>query len=112
MTPDPGLSFGLYLPLVLAGALYAVLLIAGAVLESRGSDLAEDARSAAFVCILATAAYAVILAIVTVVSKLTVIDDFVYITLIVVAFFALLGGVGLLAEVLLGATGRGRRQRS
>jgi hypothetical protein len=112
VTPDPGLSFGLYQPLVFAAGLYAVLLIAGAILESRGNDLAEAARSAAFVCILAAGGYAVVLAIIAIASKLAVIDDFLYITLIVIAFFALIGGVGLLVEMLLGTFGRGRRRGS
>ncbi len=112
MTPDSGLSFSLFMPLVLAGALYAVLLIAGSVLHSRGSGFAETARDAAFLCLLAGGAYAVVLAVTTFVSKFGVIDDFIYITLVVVAFFALLVGVLLLVELLAGAIGRFRARRS
>ncbi|MBA3298915.1 MAG: hypothetical protein H0U24_02430 [Thermoleophilaceae bacterium] len=112
MTPDPGLSFGLFMPLVLAGALYAVLVIAGGVLERRGSEFAETASNAAFLCILAAAAYAVVLAVITFVSKFGVIDDFVYITLVVIGFFAILAGALLLVEMLVGVIGRSRGRDS
>ena len=110
MTPDPGLSFSLFTPLVAAGAIYVVLLVAGAALERRGSQGAEAARNAAFVCLLAAAAYAVVLAIMTFVSKFGVIEDFVYITLVVVAFFALLVLALLLVDMLVGAIARAWRR--
>lgn len=112
MTADPGLSFGLFMPLVVAGAIYAVLLIAGSALERRASQGADSARNAAFVCLLLAAAYAVVLAINAFLSKFGVIDDFIYITLVVVAFFALLVLVLLLVEMLVGAIGRARSRRS
>ena len=112
MSPDPGLSFSLFTPLAVAGVLYAVLLIAGSALERRGGQGAEQARTVAFLCLVAAGAYAVVLAIIAFVSKFEVIDDFIYITLVVVAFFALLVLVLLLVEMLVGVIGRARRRRS
>jgi len=112
MTPDSGLSFGLFLPLFLGGVLYVVLLLAGAFFESRNGRHAETARNAAFVCVLAAAAYAAILTVITVVSKFGVIEDFVTITFVVIVFFGALALVLLLAEMALGAIGRRRRRRS
>ena len=113
MTPDEGLSFGLYLPLLLGGVLYTVLLLAGAWFESRDGRHAhaETARNAAFVVMLVAAAYAVVLALVALVSKLEMIEDFFTIVLVVAAFFGLLAVVLLLAEMGLGVLGRRRRRR-
>ena len=110
MTPDPPMSSGLFIPLVLAGLIYAVLVVASNVLDRRGSQYASTARDAAFVCILAAAAYAVVLAVIVFVSKFAVIEDFLYVTLVIVAFFVVLVGFLLLVEMLVGAIGR-RRSR-
>ena len=110
MTPDPPMSSGLFLPLVFAGLLYVVLLVAGNVLGRRGSQYAPPARNLAFLCILAAAVYAVVLAIVVFVSKFAVVEDFIYVTLVIVAFFVVLVLVLLLVEMLVGVIGRRRRR--
>ena len=110
MTPDPPMSSGLFMPLLVAGILYAVLLVAANAFERRGSQYAPPARNLAFVCILAAAVYAVVLAIIVFVSKFAVIEDFIYVTLVIVAFFVVLVLVLLLVEMLVGAIGRRRRR--
>jgi hypothetical protein len=110
MTPEEGLSFGLYMPLLLGGVLYTVLLLLGAWFESRGGEHAETARNAAFVVILAAAAYAVVLALVAVVSEIGMIEDLLTIMFVVGLFFLLLAVVLLLAEMGIGALGRRRRR--
>ena len=110
MTPDPPMSSGLFMPLVLAGVLYVVLLLAANALGRRDSHYASTARDAAFVCILVAAVYAVVLAVIVLVSKFAVIEDFLYVTLVIVAFFVVLVGFLLLVEMLVGAVGRARRR--
>ena len=110
MTPDPPMSSGLFVPLVVAGVLYVVLLLAANVLDRRGSQYAPLARNLAFLCILAAAVYAVVLAIVVFVSKFAVVEDFIYVTLVIVAFFVVLVLVLLLVEMLVGVIGRRRRR--
>lgn len=101
--PSEGLSSGLYSLLYLAAVLYVAMLVGSRVLAGRGDDRAERVADAAFGVLLLTAAYAVVLLVIALVSESGLVQDLVEITLIVVAFFGLLallllaifeGGIG------------------
>jgi asparagine N-glycosylation enzyme membrane subunit Stt3 len=110
--PSEGVSPGLYSPLWLAAVVYVALLVGSHVLAGRGDDRAEGVADAAFGVMLLTAAYAVVLLVIALVSESGLVQDLFEITLIVVAFFALLG-LFLLAlfEGGIGGISRLRRRR-
>ncbi|MEA2331954.1 MAG: hypothetical protein QOH58_2092 [Thermoleophilaceae bacterium] len=85
------LSWGLYFPLILAAAAYALASIAAGVMASRGNETgAERARDVGFVILLLSGAWVVVLLLISLVSEPDDLWDMVIITLVIVAFFALL----------------------
>jgi hypothetical protein len=90
--PSEGLSSGYYSPLILAAVIYAALFVANRVLEGRGEDeRAELVADAGFVVALVSGAYVLVLFIVALTSEIDLISDMLLITVVVIAFFAVLG---------------------
>ncbi len=90
MTPETGLDTVLWQPLVVAGAIYAVLYVIGNVLDGRGNPRGETVHDLGFGLILLTGAYSVVLLLLALVQKPTLVGDMLLIVAIIVAFFALL----------------------
>ena len=85
------LTWGLYLPLILAALAYGVAAIAAAVMASRGNDArAERVRDAGFLVVLAGGVWVLVLLLLALISEPDDIWDMVIITLVIVAFFAIL----------------------
>ena len=111
MFPDEGVSGPYYLPLVIAGAAYVVLLLAAQVLRRRdNSEGAAKLEDLAFGLSLVAAAYVIVLVIVALTSEFDLVWDMVRIIAIVIAFFALLVVLCLLLfEMGVGRLARRRR---
>jgi hypothetical protein len=108
------LSWGLYLPLILAAALYGALVVVAGVMASRGNeDRAERVRDSGFVVILLGGVWVIVLLLLAAFSEPDDIWDMVTITLVIVVFFALLLLVLFGISLLIGQVGRtaARRKR-
>ena len=85
------LSFGWYLPLVVAGLVYVVLFMVGRVLRGRGeTETADRLLDIAFLVVLAVAAYTALLLVLSLVTFPSRIASMLFIMIIVGAFFLLL----------------------
>ena len=108
------LSWGLYLPLILAAALYGALVIVAGVMASRDNEAgAERVRDSGFVVILLGGVWVIVLLLLAAFSEPDDIWDMVTITLVIVVFFALLLLVLFGISLLIGQLGRttARRKR-
>ena len=108
------LTWGLYFPLILAGVAYAIAAIAAGVMAGRGNDAgAERVRDAGFMLLLAAGTWVVVLLLLALFSEPDDLWDMVMITLLIVAFFAILLLVLFGISLLVGRIGRtaSRRRR-
>jgi hypothetical protein len=106
------LSWGLYLPLILAGLAYGGAAIVAGVMSSRGNEPgAERVRDGGFVLILLAGVWVVVLLLLALFSEPDELWDMAVITLVIVVFFALLLVVLFGISLLVGRLGRGRRRR-
>jgi thiol:disulfide interchange protein len=88
---DPGLSWGLFSPLVVAALVYVALYTAGNVVEGRGhGESAERVRDLSFAVALVAAAYTALLLVIAVVGRPGEFFDMVRVVLVVSVFFLLL----------------------
>ena len=91
------MSWGLYFPLIVAAAVFAILSASAGVMAGRGNeDGAERLRDAGFLVVLAGGAWVVVLLL---------------ITLVIVAFFVILLLVLFGLSLLVGRLGRGASRR-
>jgi hypothetical protein len=106
------LPFGMYMPLVIVIAGFALLSVLAGVERTREDHArAERLGDIAFLFVVLGAAYAVVLVIAAAVSYPARVYDMLLITFVVVAFFAVILGVFFfLGELLPGRLGR-RRSR-
>ena len=85
------LSFGWYLPLLVAGLVYVVLFMVGRVLRGRGeTDTADRLLDIAFLVVLAVAAYTVVLLLLSLVTFPNRIGSMLVIMIIIGVFFLVL----------------------
>ncbi len=86
-------SFSLFLPLIIAAAVFGALSVAAAVLSGRGNEAgAERLRDVGFLVILLGAAWIVVLLVLSLASEFEEIWDMITIVLVITVFFALLLG--------------------
>jgi Kef-type K+ transport system membrane component KefB len=85
------LSWGLYFPLILIAAAFAIVSASAGVMAGRGNDAgAERLRNVGFLIVLVGAAWVVILTVLALISEPDDIGDMLTITLVIVVFFAIL----------------------
>jgi hypothetical protein len=108
------LSWGLYVPLILAALVYAGAAIVAAVMTSRGNEPgAERVRDGGFLLVLLAGVWVLVLLLLALISEPDDIWDMVIITLVIVAFFVILLLVLFGLSLLVGRIGRttARRRR-
>ena len=106
------LTWGLYFPLILAGVAYAVVTIAASVIASRGNEeRAERLRDGGFLIVAAAGAWTLVLLLLAIFSEPDDLWDMVMITLVIVAFFAILLLVLFGISLLTGQIGRAAARR-
>ena len=108
------LTWGLYFPLILIAAAFAIVSAAAGVMGGRGNDeSAERLRNVGFLILLLGAVWVVILTILALISEPDDIGDLLIITLVIVVFFAILLLVLFGLSLLVGQLGRttSRRKR-
>ncbi|MEA2379697.1 MAG: hypothetical protein QOK00_3419 [Thermoleophilaceae bacterium] len=107
------LTWGLYFPLILAAAAYAILSATGGMLAGRGNEAgAERLRSLAFLIVLLGGVWVVVLLLMALISQPDDLWDMVIITLVIVGFFAILLMVLFGLSLLVGRVSRSARRRS
>ena len=108
------LTWGLYFPLILIAAAFAIVSAAAGVMGGRGNvEGAERLRNVGFLILLLGAVWVVILTILALISEPDDIGDLLIITLVIVVFFAILLLVLFGLSLLVGQLGRttSRRKR-
>jgi hypothetical protein len=108
------LTWGLYFPLILIAAAFAIVIATAGVMGGRGNDEgAERMRDVGFLVILLGAVWIVILTILALISEPDDIGDLLLITLVIVVFFAILLIVLFGLSLVFGRLGRttSRRRR-
>jgi hypothetical protein len=107
--PDAGLSSSLFTPLVLLGILYVILFASG---QSLSGNRGLAVLDASFALLLLIAAYTVVLLILAVTQKYHLVGTMIGTIFVVVAFFAILGGVLLVVfDLGIGSLARRRAER-
>ena len=103
-------SFALFLPLVIAGVLVAILFVAASVVETRGThDQAEKLRDVGFLIGLVSGVWIVVLTILVIFDFPSTFVDMLLVVVIVALFFAAL--VAALFGVIEVIFSRGPRRR-
>jgi Na+-driven multidrug efflux pump len=106
------MSWGLYFPLILAAAAYAIITVVAGVMAGRGNEAgAERVRDAGFLLVLAAGAWVVVLLLLALVDQPDEIGDLLLITVVIVAFFVILLLVLFGVSLLVGRLGRGTARR-
>ena len=109
-------SFSLYVPLIVAAAVFATLSVVAAVVSGRGNEAgAERLRDVGFLVVLIAGAWVVVLLVMSLASEFEEIWDMITIVLVIVVFFGLLllalFGLSLLFGRVGGGSRRGRVTR-
>ena len=106
------MSWGLYFPLILAAAIYAIITASAGVTAGRGNPAgAERLRDAGFVLVMAGGAWVIVLLLLALIDQPDDIGDMLLITIVIVAFFAILLLVLFGLSLLVGRLGRGTARR-
>jgi len=108
------MEWSLFMPLVVAGIVFAALSVAAGVTSARGNEArAERVRDVAFLVVLAAAAWVGVLLLISLFQEAEELWDMVSIVVIVAVFFALLLVVFFVLSLLFGLIGRAfsRRKR-
>ena len=101
MIPEEGLDTALWQPLLIVALIYAVLFVAGNIIEGRGDGkTADTVRDIGFGVVLLGALYSAGLIVLSLISKPDLVGDMVLILAIIIVFF------GLLVVILYGAFGK------
>jgi hypothetical protein len=105
-------DWGLYFPLILAGALFAIVSIVAGVMSGRGNEQgAERVRDYGFLILIASGAWVVILLLLALIDQPDDVGDMLTITIVIVAFFVILLLVLFGLSLLVGRLGRGTSRR-
>lgn len=106
------LSWGLYVPLILAAVAYGIVSAAAGVMAGRGNEAgSERVRDAGFLLLLAGGAWVLVLLLLSLFSEPDDLWDMVIITLVIVAFFAILLLALFGISLLIGRIGRSASRR-
>jgi hypothetical protein len=106
------MEWSLFLPLLLGAIAYGLIAVVAGVMSGRGNEEgAERVRDYGFVLLLAMGAWTVVLTLISIVSEPDDIWDMLAITLVIVAFFAVLLLVFFGISLLLGALRRATSRR-
>jgi hypothetical protein len=106
------MSWGLYFPLIVAAAVFAVLSASAGVMAGRGNeDGAERLRDVGFLIVVAGGAWVVVLLLLALIDQPDDIGDLLLITIVIVAFFVILLLVLFGVSLLVGRLGRGASRR-
>jgi hypothetical protein len=106
------MSWGLYFPLILAAAVFAIVTASAGVMAGRGNDAgAERLRDAGFLILVAAGAWVIVLLLLALIDQPDDIGDMLIITLVIVAFFVILLLVLFGLSLLVGRLGRGASRR-
>ena len=106
------MTWSMFLPLILAGIVFAAISVTANVMENRGNaEGAERWRDYGFLLMLAFAVWTVILFLVAIFNKPNNVGDMFTITIVIVVFFALLLVVFFGISLLAGALGRAMDRR-
>jgi hypothetical protein len=106
------LSWGLYLPLILAALAFGACAAVAGVLSGRDNEAgAERVRDAGFVLIVLAGVWVIVLLLLAMFSEPDELWDMVVIMLVIVVFFALLLAVLFGIALLVGRFGGRRRRR-
>jgi ABC-type Na+ efflux pump permease subunit len=106
------MSWGLYFPLILAAALFAIISASAGVMAGRGNeDRAERLRDVGFLIVVAGGAWVVVLLLLALIDQPDDIGDLLLITIVIVAFFVILLLVLFGLSLLVGWLGRGASRR-
>jgi hypothetical protein len=105
-------DWGLYLPLIVAAAIFAIVTIGAGVMSGRGNESgAERMRDYGFLIVMAGGAWVVILLLLALIDQPDDIGDMLIITIVIVAFFVILLLVLFGLSLLVGRLGRGASRR-
>jgi hypothetical protein len=108
------LSWGLYVPLILAGVAFGLLSIVAGVVAGRGNaERAERLRDVGFLVLMAMGVWTLVLLLMAIISEPDDVWDMVIITIVIAAFFAILLVVFFAISVAFGGASRmsSRRKR-
>jgi len=106
------MEWGLYFPLLIAAAAYAIATATAGVMAGRGNEEgAERLRNAGFLIVLVGGAWVVILLLLALIDQPDDIGDMLVITLVIVVFFVLLLLVLFGLSLLVGRVGRSASRR-
>jgi hypothetical protein len=105
-------SWGLFFPLILAAAAFAVVSASAGVISGRGNEAgAERLRDVGFLIVLASGAWVIVLLLLALIDQPDDIGDLLIITVVIVAFFVILLLVLFGLSLLVGRLGRGTARR-
>jgi hypothetical protein len=106
------LSWGLYVPLILAAVAFGVLSIVAGIVAGRGNvDGAERIRDIGFLLLIGFGVWTIVLLLMAIFSEPDDVWDMLIITLVIVVFFAVLLVVFFLISLVFGRAGRRRARR-
>jgi Na+-driven multidrug efflux pump len=106
------MEWSLFLPLIIAAAIYAALTATAGVMVGRGNEAgAERVRDYAFLILILSGLWVVILLLLALVDQPDDIGDMLTITIVIVAFFVVLLLVLFGLSLLVGRLGRGASRR-
>ena len=106
------MSWGLYFPLILAAAVFAIITASAGVMAGRGNEAgAERLRDGGFVLLVAAGAWVIVLLLLALIDQPDDIGDLLLITIVIVVFFVILLLVLFGVSLLVGRLGRGASRR-
>ena len=106
------LTWGLFFPLILIAAAFAIVSAAAGVTGGRGNEPgAERLRDIGFLIVVAAGAWVVVLLLMALIDQPDDIGDMLLITIVIVAFFVILLLVLFGLSLLVGRLGRGAARR-
>jgi Ca2+/H+ antiporter len=106
------MEWSLFLPLIVAGAIYAIVTIVAGVMSGRGNEAgAERVRDYGFLILILSGVWIVILLLLALIEEPDDIGDMLTITIVIVAFFVILLLVLFGLSLLVGRLGRGATRR-
>jgi hypothetical protein len=106
------MEWSLFLPLIVAGAIYAIVSATAGVMAGRGNEAgAERLRDYGFLILILSGVWVVILLLLALIDQPDDIGDMLTITIVIVAFFVVLLLVLFGLSLLVGRLGRGASRR-
>jgi hypothetical protein len=105
-------EWSLFLPLILVGVVFGFISASAGVMAARGNEAgAERLRDYGFLLLMAAGAWVIVLLLLALVDEPDELGDMLTITIVIVAFFAILLLVLFGLSLLVGRLGRGTSRR-